>query len=158
MLATLGHHTGGRSPIKFFEPFNQPTRYNRKMKNEGFENRRVEVSDLELCAFGNSLARQGKFAEAIAAYREAIRIDPNLAIFHCALGDALVGQNDLDEAIVAYRQALRLNPNLPVTHANLGNALATQGKLDEAISEYRQAIRIKPDLAEAHLDLGLCTD
>jgi predicted O-linked N-acetylglucosamine transferase (SPINDLY family) len=106
------------------------------------------------CSLGITLKNQGKLDEAVAAYRQAIRIKPNLAEAHCSLGITLKNQGKLDEAVTAYRQAIRINPYLAEAHCNLGNALRDQRKLDEAVAECNHAIRIKPDFAEAHFNLG----
>ena len=104
---------------------------------------------------GVALAVEGKLDEAIAEYRAAIRIKPDLAEAHSSLGVALAEQGKLDEAIAEYRAAIRMPPDFAETHYFLGKALAVQGKLDEAIDEFRAAIRIEPDNAEAHFILGL---
>ena len=101
-----------------------------------------------------TLTEQGRLDEAIAAFRQAIRLKPDLAEAHSGLGDALAAQGKLDEAISACRQAIRAKPDLAAAHSSLGNTLAAQGKLDEAIPAYRQAIRIKPEFAEANSNLG----
>ena len=93
-------------------------------------------------------------AAAVAARREAIRLQPDDADAHSNLGLALAAQGKLDEAIAEYREAIRLQPDSAEAHYNLGIALAHQGKLDEAVAEYRTAIRLKPDYAEAHCNLG----
>src|SRR5439155_25954774 len=51
---------------------------------------------------GNTLHSQGKVDEAIAEYREALRIDPNHRDARYNLGIALYDQGALDEAIVEY--------------------------------------------------------
>ena len=104
---------------------------------------------------GIALHDQGKLDEAIAEYREAIRLKPDYAEAHYNLGIALSDQGKLDEAIAEYREAIRLKPDSADAHNNLGIALQDQGKLDEAIAEYREAIRLKPDYAEAHNNLGI---
>ena len=63
---------------------------------------------------------QGKLDEAIAAYREAIRLKPDYAEAHSNLGIALAGQGKLDEAIAEYREAIRLKPDYAAAHNNLG--------------------------------------
>jgi uncharacterized caspase-like protein/Flp pilus assembly protein TadD len=72
--------------------------------------------------------RQVKLSEAIAAYRQAIQLDPNFATAHSNLGVALETQGKLDEAIASYRQAIQLDPNLTEAHRNLENLLKQQGK------------------------------
>src|SRR6516164_8071911 len=97
---------------------------------------------------------QGKFDEAVAAYRQAIGIRPDLAEAYSNLGNALFAQGKLDEAVAAYRRAIGIKPDLAEAHSNLGGGLAAQGKLDEAVAAYRRAIGIRPDFAEAHSNLG----
>jgi len=85
---------------------------------------------------GNTLHSQGKVDEAIAEYREALRIDPNHRDARYNFGIALYDQGTLDEAIAEYRENLRINPKDSIGHYNLGIALYDQGALDEAIVEY----------------------
>ena len=108
-----------------------------------------------LSNLGNALRTQGKYDEAITAYREAIRLKPDLAGPHCNLGLVFEAQGKYAEAIAAYREAIRLQPDLAEAHGNLGTLLNKQGKPAEAIATVREAIRLKPDFAKAHLGLGL---
>jgi tetratricopeptide (TPR) repeat protein len=101
------------------------------------------------------LARQGKLAEKIEHYQQVLRIQPNDAGAHINLGKALARQGKLAEAIEHYEQVLRIQPNNAEVHSNLGLALAGQGKLTEAVEHYQQALRIQPDFAEAHGNWGL---
>jgi tetratricopeptide (TPR) repeat protein len=103
---------------------------------------------------GNALDDQGKLAEAIAEFREAIRLQPNLTDVHINLGNALRGQGKPEEAIAEFREAIRLQPNHPWAHYNLGNALRAEGKLAQAIAEFREAIRLQPNHPWAHNNLG----
>jgi Flp pilus assembly protein TadD len=104
---------------------------------------------------GYALAAQRKLDEAIACYRQAIRLENNFALAHSNLGAALYRKGKLDEAIAAFREAIRLKNDYPEAHYNLGNALRARGKLDEAIAEYRQAIRLEKDYPEAHNNLAI---
>ena len=69
---------------------------------------------------------KGQLDEAIAGYREAIRLEPDYAEAHYNLGIALQDKGQLDEAIAAYREAIRLKPDSAEAHYNLGNALRTR--------------------------------
>ena len=103
---------------------------------------------------GNALREQGSLDEAVAAYRQAIRIKPDLAAAYSNLGAALKERGSLDEAVAACRQAICIKPDFAEAHSNLGNALMERGNLDEAVAAYGEAIRIKPDYAEAYSNLG----
>ena len=89
---------------------------------------------------------QGKYDEAIKAYDEAIRLDPNLAEAWNNKGNALYSQGKYDEAIKAYDEAIRLDPNFADAWCNKGNALDDKGKYDEAIKAYDEAIRLRSQL------------
>ncbi|MBF0608313.1 MAG: tetratricopeptide repeat protein [Magnetococcales bacterium] len=103
---------------------------------------------------GASLSTLGLIDEAIAQYREAIRIKPDYATAHNNLGNALSAKGLIDEAIAQYREAIRIKPDYADAYYNLGIALYANGLIDEAIAQYREAIRIKPDLADAYYNLG----
>jgi protein O-mannosyl-transferase len=98
----------------------------------------------------------GRLPEAIAEYREAVRIEPDRADAHDNLGNALSGiPGRLPEAIDEYRAALRTGPGLAVVHNDLANALARiPGRLPEAVAEYQAALRVQPRNAEVHYNLG----
>jgi Flp pilus assembly protein TadD len=104
---------------------------------------------------GNELADQGKVAEAIEHYRQALQLRPDYPEAHYNWGLALARQSELAEAIEHYRQALQLRPDYAEAHNNWGAALLQQGKLAEAIEHFQQALRIKPDFALAHGNWGM---
>src|SRR6478672_7259163 len=83
-----------------------------------------------------------KLDEAVAAYRQAIRIKPDYAEVHLNLGNALKERGSLDDAVAAYRQAIAIKPNYAEVHLNLGNALKERGSRDDAVAAYRQAISV----------------
>ncbi len=105
---------------------------------------------------GIALKAQGKLDEAIAEFREAIRVQPDHAMAHNNLGVALENQGKFDDAIAEYHQAIRLQPDDAKAHSNLGWLLyAIKHDNDDAIAESRAAIRLKPDFAMAHNNLGI---
>jgi tetratricopeptide (TPR) repeat protein len=103
---------------------------------------------------GNALRQQRQPNEAVAAYRDAIRIEPDYAEAHFGLGNVLVDLRRLDEAASAYRKAIRIKADYVEALFGLGNVLIELGRLDEAAAAYRNAIRINPNYAEAHCNLG----
>ena len=73
---------------------------------------------------GNRLAGEYRYADAEAAYREAIRLDPGNADAHNDLGYLYAIVNRRSEAEAAYREAIRLNPAHAEARDNLDRLLA----------------------------------
>jgi FkbM family methyltransferase len=109
----------------------------------------------ELLAQGTALSKQGGWEAAIAAFSQAVQLEPADAKAHYYLGTTLARQGRLDEAVRFLSQACQLNPTHAGTHNNLGNALRNQGCLDDAISHFREALRLEPRFADGHYNLGL---
>jgi Flp pilus assembly protein TadD len=101
-----------------------------------------------------ALKDQGRREEAVAEYRNCLRLMPDDAQCHTCLGVVLQDLGSVEEAIAEYREAIRLRPNLAAAHNDLGLALLGRKKLEEAIDEFRIALRLEPDLAEARNNLG----
>jgi eukaryotic-like serine/threonine-protein kinase len=104
---------------------------------------------------GNALLKQGRLQEAIAEYREALRLKPNASHFHSTLGDVLKDHGKIEDAITEYREAVRIMPNDLRSHYFLGWILNDQGKLEEAIAEFKAANRINPDDPNPHNSLAV---
>jgi tetratricopeptide (TPR) repeat protein len=103
---------------------------------------------------GGALVDKGSLDEAIAAYKEAIRLKPDFAQVYNNLGGALVDKGSLDEAVAAYKEAIRLKPDFAEAYHGLGRALRKKGSLDKAIAAYKEAIRLKPAYVMAYDNLG----
>lgn len=117
----------------------------------------LEVTENNWMAQGNlgwTLTEQGRLAEAIPHYVEALQTHPAFAPAHNNLGVTLGRLGRFGEAEAQFRQALLLAPRFADAHTNLGVVLRQRGAVDEAISQYREALRIRPDAAIAHFNLG----
>ena len=122
---------------------------------------------------------EGGLDEAIAHYRQALRIDPEFARAEYMLGVALAGKGRLDEANDRDQRALRIDPadakaheedprsrggrgdhplqagpridpKLTLSRNNLGLSPRDADRLNEAIGHYEKALRIEPGLFMAH--------
>jgi Flp pilus assembly protein TadD len=62
---------------------------------------------------GISLGESGRLDEAIASFREAVRLKPDFARAHFNLGVALYRRGDRAGAAAALREAGRLDPGDP---------------------------------------------
>ena len=105
-------------------------------------------------AYGNA----GQYEEAIASYKEAIRIKPDDADAHYNLGVTYGESGQYEEAIASYKEVLRIKPDDADAHYNLGYVYRELGQYEEAIASFKKSIRIKPDDANAHYSLGLAYD
>ncbi len=103
---------------------------------------------------GVALGELGKYDEAIKAYNEAIRVNPDLIVAWFQKGNALHKQGKYDAAIKTYDAAIRLDPKYPIIWSNKGVSLGNQGRYDEAIKCYDEAIRLDPNSDDAWNNKG----
>ena len=95
------------------------------------------------------------FREAIEAFKQAVRINPEYEKAHYNLGTAYGKSGMLKEAIEGFKEAIRINPDDAHACYNLGYVYVKSGMYKESIEAFKQAIRLKPDFAEAHYNLGI---
>ncbi len=105
-------------------------------------------------SLGLNLKEEGDLTAAVACYRQAIALQPELASAHYNLGFALQKQGNLQEASACYRQAIALEPKLVRAHYHLGVALQEQGEWSEAIACYQQVTELNPDYGEVYNRAG----
>ncbi len=92
---------------------------------------------------------------AIAAFKQALKIDPNYALAYAALGDAyLTGYEQfnrdwISEASHSCEKALALNPELLDGRVCLGNVLNSTGKYEQAVQEFQRAVNSNSGSEEA---------
>jgi tetratricopeptide (TPR) repeat protein len=104
----------------------------------------------------------GKYADAIARFKEALVLDPGFARAHDNLGLCYEALDQTDNAIVHYREALRLNRQSPAKSpwppTNLGILLRQRGELEESAALFREALTYDGKFAKAHCELGILLD
>ena len=87
----------------------------------------------------------GKVAEAEAAYRAAIRIDPGHADAYNNLGVLLNGQRRQREAALCFSKVITLRPKHPEARRLLIVAYHTLGEIDKAVEVCEEWLRDEPD-------------
>jgi tetratricopeptide (TPR) repeat protein len=103
---------------------------------------------------GNAYRAAGHTAEALAAYEQAVELDPQQALYFDSLGDLYALLERDEEAVAAYQQAVKLDPNFALSHNSLGRVFSRLGRADEAIAAYQQVISLNPENAWAYNNLG----
>ncbi len=96
-----------------------------------------------------------QYPQAIVAFREAIRLKPNLVEAWTNLGSAYSSQGDYAAAVSALLEATRLRPDLAEAWIGPGVVYIRKGEITQAIPALREAVRLKPDIALAWYNLGL---
>ena len=94
--------------------------------------------------------RDGRdWPRAVAGYREALDIDPEMTGIWVQYGHALKETGEIGAAIDAYRRAADRAPDDAETRLHLAHALKRLGREDEAIAAFREALDIDPSGREA---------
>jgi DNA-binding transcriptional MerR regulator len=91
---------------------------------------------------------------ALAAYEQAVTLDPRFAAAWTNLGSLVAVTGDIERARDCFDQALRHDPDQPEAHCNLAELALRGGQIELAISGFRQVLRSDPDQLEAHYGLA----
>jgi tetratricopeptide (TPR) repeat protein len=94
-------------------------------------------------AIGVYFAEKGDSKCAVASFKQALRLEPNLAEAHFDLGLVYQGQQQLSAAVSEFRAALKHDPGLLQAHCALGSSLTDSV---EAETEFRTALSQNPQL------------
>ena len=82
---------------------------------------------------------KGDYQGAIAAYTQAIVLNPNYAEAYNGRGNARYSLRDYKGAVADFNEALRINPNYAEAYTNRGNARDDSGDSQGALADYNAA-------------------
>jgi protein O-GlcNAc transferase len=111
---------------------------------------RIDASFQEAIA----LQRQGRLAEAEAAYRHILQWDPTHAGALHLSGMLAFMQGDARRARDLIGRSIDSNPTRAEPHADLGSALHALGLVTDALESYERALALKPGLIAAIYNRG----
>jgi len=94
-------------------------------------------------------------ADAIAAYKKCLELEPEHAAAHINLGTLYYNHRDYAAAEKHYRAAIAADARYALAYFDLGNVLDETGRLPEAARAYKHAILLAPTYADAHYNLAL---
>lgn len=103
------------------------------------------------------LGKQGQRYErrALARFRKAIEIDPNLWEAHYNLGVVLRRRGELDEASAAFQRALEINPAASEPLLAAAEVAYAQGDRDAAADRLQTLVRRDPGNLDARVALAV---
>ena len=103
---------------------------------------------------GRVFERQRMRAPAIAAYRNAVRLDPTIADANYRMGMLFLGIDQLQEAVRCFRAEVHQHPaNAPAVR-ELGLGLARLGETERAIALLESLTRRRPNDGDSWQALG----
>uniref|UniRef100_A0A7S3NPU3 UDP-N-acetylglucosamine--peptide N-acetylglucosaminyltransferase SPINDLY n=1 Tax=Aureoumbra lagunensis TaxID=44058 RepID=A0A7S3NPU3_9STRA len=124
--------------------------------NYSLNNSSSEEAD-RLWRRGVELHSRGETAEAVEAFRKAVRLEPRRCDLLLHLGTALQDSYQLDDAAACYRKILdQLDSKNHSALYNLGYIYEEQGKYSEAISHFKSALNLAPRDTDALVNIGNC--
>ncbi|HET6631600.1 MAG TPA: hypothetical protein VFG73_02710 [Rhodanobacteraceae bacterium] len=134
-------------------PTRNPQAYDAYLRAEHYENQALET--------GNFVVLDSK---ALAAFREAVKLDPDFALAWAGLADAQITQyfhgTDISEGNLAdaeanARHALDLAPDLPEAHLTMSYVYRWRAHdYVAARAELQRALQLRPNYADAIAALG----
>src|SRR3954471_14190061 len=93
--------------------------------------------------------------EAERLYREAISLDPWLAIAYTNLGNIRFRRHDAEGAETLYRRALEIDSRQPEAQYNLGYVMLERGEPEASIPLFHGAIEADPKFSDAYFNLAM---
>src|SRR5215813_1639235 len=108
-----------------------------------------------LMSQGHTDINNGDYDKAIAAFSDAMRLDPKSALAFTNRGVAYERKGDMDRAIADFSEAIRLDPNYALASSDRGIAYARKGDNDRAIADFNEAIRLDPKNVLAFTNRGI---
>jgi WD40 repeat protein/cytochrome c-type biogenesis protein CcmH/NrfG len=103
---------------------------------------------------GIILHAQNKLDEAVAAFENQVRMDPDHKGAWYRKGNSLQKQGNLEETIRAFQKHIEVSPDHADAWSMLGDLLTTQEHIEEAIAAYRKLVEIQPEYKDAWYKLG----
>lgn len=103
---------------------------------------------------GRTKYNENRFAEAISAFQQCLKLNPQNVQAEDNLGLSLAGLGRNDDAVAAYHQAIawqaRSLAKNPGPYIDLGSLLMDENRANDSIPFLLQAIEIAPDEWRAH--------
>ena len=93
--------------------------------------------------------------QALSAYDEAIKLNPNFVDLYISRGILNHRLGNFKESLVDFDTVIRLEPELTEAYINRGTVKRSMGEYQDAIEDYNKAILLDPNSANALTHRGI---
>ena len=104
--------------------------------------------------YGMSNGAKGDLDGALAAFNQAISIDPKYAPAYYNRGFAFSLKAKPDDAISNYDQAIQLDPTYKAAYYQRGSLKGQKGDFDAALADFGKVVELDPKYAPAYYNEG----
>lgn len=110
---------------------------------------------VQLYKQGRQLFQDGKYDEAIAAYKKCIQMDPGFDYAYGSLAYIYYELKKYNEAVPLYKKAIELNPSDSFYYSELGMTYIKMGQNDNAVEVMKKAVELSPLECEYYINLAI---
>ncbi len=103
----------------------------------------------EKCREGDQYLKLQHYSQALQAYEEALRMNPNSFYAWNGKGTALYSQGNYRKALEAYQRATEIEPENAIVWASAGLALQRLSRHQQALVHFERALSIDPQYVAA---------
>jgi tetratricopeptide (TPR) repeat protein len=107
-----------------------------------------------LFLLGQVYYEQEKYAEAVRAWEQGLRIDSTQPAAYQSMGLMSLEEGDYETAIAHWRTALEIASDWPGARRAIGLALMHLQRVDEAVPELQEELKSSPNDPQTHYLLG----
>ena len=107
---------------------------------------------------GTQLEAEGKVAEALAAYQDAVNLNPNDAEILCRRGHLLMEGLRTAEALADFEKVIAVAPGLSSGYFGRAHVRYVTEQYLDAVYDYSIALRFDDQHAQAYIERGHCYD
>jgi tetratricopeptide (TPR) repeat protein len=115
---------------------------NKERLNEGYFHLGISYNELR------------QYQQAVDAYKQAIKIEPNHHVTYNNMGVSYIGLEEYQQTIKACQNTIKINPNYTKAYHNIGIAYSKLEQYQKAIDAYKKAIEIEPNYHKVYMDMS----
>lgn len=116
------------------------------MEGTNPQDRLKELRTQAYLDFGKEFLRSGRYKQALTAFDEAVKVDPELVRARMGRSLALTRLGRYGEALAAANEILEFDPNSPHAYNAQGVCYQAMGLNEEARAAFEKSIRCGPDI------------